>query len=113
VQFIVTSWHEEGRTVVSATGEIDLYKAPALQERMYELIDAGHAHLVVDLGSVEFLDSSGLGVLVATLKRVRAREGSLRLVCDQQSLLNLFSITGLIDIFEILPTLDQALVATT
>ncbi|MGH3898460.1 MAG: STAS domain-containing protein [Pseudonocardiaceae bacterium] len=44
---------------------------------------------------VDFLDSAGLGVLVAGLKRVRAHDGSLRLLCTQERILKIFRITGL------------------
>ncbi len=108
MQFTVTSQQDDGRTVVSVTGEIDVYTAPALQERMYELMDHGHRDLVVDLATVEFVDSSGLGVLVAVLKRVRSLQGRLRLVCDRPNILNLFLITGLTGLFQILPSLDPS-----
>ena len=50
---------------------------------------------------VEFLDSTGLGVLVGGLKRVRAHDGSLRLVCTQERILKIFRITGLTKVFPI------------
>ena len=48
---------------------------------------------------VEFLDSTGLGVLVGGLKKVRAHDGSLQLVCTQDRLLKIFRITGLAKVF--------------
>ena len=51
--------------------------------------------------NVEFLDSTGLGVLVGGLKRVRAHDGSLRLVCTQERILKIFRITGLTKVFPI------------
>ena len=67
---------------------------------------------VVDLEAVEFLDSTGLGVLVGGLKRVRAHEGSLRLVCTQERILKIFRITGLTKVFPIHSSVDEALSAT-
>ncbi|MGQ4328656.1 STAS domain-containing protein [Streptomyces hayashii] len=66
------------RTVVEVGGEIDVYTAPKLREQLVELVNDGNFHLVVDMEGVDFLDSTGLGVLVGGLKRVRAHEGSLR-----------------------------------
>ena len=90
-----------GHTVVEVGGEVDVYTAPKLRERLVDLVNAGSYDLVVDLDSVEFLDSTGLGVLVGGLKRVRAHDGSMSLVCTQERLLKIFRITGLIKVFPI------------
>ena len=92
---------ENDRTVIEVGGEIDVYTAPKLRERIIELVDEGQYHLVVDLEKVEFLDSTGLGVLVGGLKRVRGHDGSLQLVCTQERLLKIFRITGLAKVFAI------------
>jgi anti-sigma B factor antagonist len=94
--------------VVEVAGEIDVYTAPRLREKMVELVNAGHYHLVVDMESVEFLDSTGLGVLVGGLKRVRSHDGSLRIVCTQERLLKIFRITGLTKVFPIHDSVDEA-----
>ena len=64
--------------------------------------------IVVNLEEVEFIDSTGLGVLVGALKRMRARGGSLSLVCHQEGLLRVFTITGLVKVFAIYATVDEA-----
>jgi anti-sigma B factor antagonist len=63
------------------------------------------------LEKVGFLDSTGLGVLVGGLRRVRAHDGSLDLVCTQQRILKIFKITGLTEVFDIHETVDQAIAA--
>lgn len=94
--------HEAGAwTVVSVGGEIDVYTAPKLREAVIELVNDGRYNLVVDVEQVDFLDSTGLGVLVGGLKRVRANGGSLRIVCTQERLLRIFGITGLTKVFAI------------
>ncbi len=98
-----------GRTVVVVGGEIDVYTAPKLRDRISELVAAGHYHLVVDMRAVEFLDSTGLGVLVGGLKKVRAHDGSLELVCNQDRLLKIFRITGLAKVFVIHGDAESAL----
>lgn len=100
------------RTVVEVKGEIDVYTAPKLREQLIDLVTSGQYHLIVDMEGVEFLDSTGLGVLVGGLKRVRAHEGSLRLVCAQERILKIFRITGLTKVFPIHSTLDEAVAAT-
>jgi len=94
--------------VLEIGGEIDVYTAPRLRERLTEMLAAGEKHVVVDLGRVEFLDSTGLGVLVGTHRRLRASEGSLSLVCPHERLLKIFRITGLDTVFSIHPSVDDA-----
>ncbi|MDH6138308.1 MULTISPECIES: STAS domain-containing protein [Kitasatospora] len=100
------------RTVVRVGGEIDVYTAPKLREQLVELVNDGSYHLVVDMEGVDFLDSTGLGVLVGGLKRVRAHEGSLRLVCTQERILKIFRITGLTKVFPIHTSVEDAVQAT-
>ena len=91
----------DGIEVVDVEGEIDVYTAPRLRELLIELVNNGHYQLVVNMEKVEFLDSTGLGVLVGGLKRVRAHDGSLDLVCTQERILKIFRITGLTKVFGI------------
>ena len=100
---------EAGHTILDVAGEVDVYTAPKLREKLVELVGDGHHHLIVDMTKVEFLDSTGLGVLVGGLKRVRSHEGSLALVCDQERILKIFRITGLTKVFPIYDSLDEAL----
>ena len=89
------------RSVVKVRGEIDVYTAPKLRERLIELVSEGSYYIVVDLEGVGFLDSTGLGVLVGALKRVKSHDGSLSLVCTQDKILKIFEITGLDLVFPI------------
>ena len=107
----ITTREAEGRTVVSVAGEIDVYTAPRLREEITELVAAGTYDIVIDMSEVEFLDSTGLGVLVGGLKRVRAHDGSLDLVCTQERILKIFRITGLTKVFGIHETVDEAIAA--
>ncbi|MEP6525743.1 MAG: STAS domain-containing protein [Nocardioidaceae bacterium] len=100
------------RTVVEVGGEIDVYTAPKLREALIELVQGGTFNIVVDMEQVEFLDSTGLGVLVGGLKRVRSHDGSMTLVCTQERLLKIFRITGLTRVFEIHPDVDAAVAST-
>ncbi len=101
--------HVGDRAVIQVGGEIDVYTAPKLRECLVDLVGSGNYHLVVDLGGVEFLDSTGLGVLVGGLKRVRSHDGSLELVCSHERLLKIFRITGLTKVFPIHASVEEAL----
>ncbi|MGH9064756.1 MAG: STAS domain-containing protein [Acidimicrobiales bacterium] len=92
---------QDGFTVVAVQGEVDVYTAPRLRERLVELVSQGVYRIVVDLEGVDFLDSTGLGVLVGGLKRLRSHDGDLALVCTQPRILKVFEITGLTKVFAI------------
>ena len=70
--------NKDGIEIVDVEGEIDVYTAPRLRELLIDLVNKNNYQLVVNMEKVEFLDSTGLGVLVGGLKRVRAHDGSLR-----------------------------------
>jgi anti-sigma B factor antagonist len=112
VDLSITSETRGEATVVHVGGEIDVYTAPVLREHLDEHISQGRHHLVVDLEGVSFMASTGLGVLVGRLKLVRATNGTMRLVCSNERILNVFSITGLDKVFHIFPSVDDALAAT-
>ncbi len=95
--------------VLRLDGEVDVYTAPKLKSRLIDLVDQGKFKIVVDLEKVAFMDSSGLGVLVGGLKRVRSHDGSISLICSQENILKIFRITGLVKIFPIFDNEGQAL----
>jgi anti-sigma B factor antagonist len=100
---------EAGHKVLAATGEIDVHTASRLRDRLADVIASGERTLIVDLTGVDFLDSTGLGVLVGGLNKVQEVDGSLSLVCPHASLLKLFTITGLDQVFVIHPTVAAAI----
>jgi anti-sigma B factor antagonist len=100
-----------GLTIIAVGGEIDVYTAPKLRERLIGLVESGSFQLIVDMEDVEFLDSTGLGVLVGGLKRVRAHDGWIDLVCTQSRILRIFRITGLNKVFNIYDTVADAIAA--
>jgi anti-sigma B factor antagonist len=102
----------DGFAVLAVSGEIDVSTAPPLRERLIGLVDDGWKRVVVDMEGVEFLDSTGLGVLVAVLKRLQAVDGELRLVCTRGQLLKVFEITGLNMVFSVFNSLDAATAST-
>ena len=104
-------YSKDGIQVVDVGGEIDIYTAPRLRDLLLDLVSKNNYQLIVNLEKVEFLDSTGLGVLVGGLKRVRAHDGSLDLVCTQERILKIFKITGLTKVFGIHQTVDQAIAA--
>jgi anti-sigma B factor antagonist len=109
VEFSVTVEERDGRTIVAAVGELDVHTAPVLQAELDPRSQQAGASLVVDLTGVGFLDSTGLGVLVTTLKHVRESGGSLDVVASAPRVLKVFTLTGLNAVMPLHATLDEAL----
>ena len=84
---------------IDVDGVIDIATATELRDILVNTIDNGTVHLTIDIDDVEFLDASGLGVLVGASKRIRAEGGSLSLICSNKRLLQIFRITGLTKAF--------------
>lgn len=104
-------YDKDGIEVVDVEGEIDISTAPRLRELLIDLVSKTSYQLVVNLDKVGFLDSTGLGVLVGGLRRVRVHDGSLDLVCTRERILRIFRVTGLTEVFGIYETVDQAIAA--
>ena len=100
-----------GAMVLSAHGEIDVATAPLLRQEIVEIASAGSGPLVIDLEGVDFLDSTGLGVIVSGLKRFRTLGGDVLLVSTRPGILRVFEITGLTQVFAIHATVAAAVAA--
>ncbi|HWV27455.1 MAG TPA: STAS domain-containing protein [Aeromicrobium sp.] len=105
---VVSTSSIEPFELISVSGEIDVYTAPKLREAIAAAIDDGRTRLIVDVQQVAFLDSTGLGVLVGALKRVRGEGGSLDIVCTQERITKIFEITGLDKVFGLHGSVDEA-----
>jgi anti-sigma B factor antagonist len=86
--------------VLVVGGEIDMSNAEAFREQLRSLTAGDGKKVIVDLSVVQFMDSSGLGVLIGGLKQVRLTGGSLRVVGTSPQLVELFHVTG---IYKVLP----------
>lgn len=95
--------------VIAVSGEVDIFTAPELKRAMTAAMDAGARSVVIDLSETRFLDSTGLGVLIGAVKRLRLVDGRMLIVNHEPSTAKTFAITGLDQIFEIVETRDEAL----
>ena len=107
MDFRLEATEQDGWTVVSVAGEVDVATAPALRTRLIDLVADGCRRLVVDLAWVDFIDSTGLGVLIGTLKRIRSHDGEMVLVMDDPRVSRIFDITGLHQVFTIVSSLNE------
>lgn len=95
--------------VLRIGGEVDVYSAPQLRERVIQLLADGVRHIIADLREVDFMDSTGLGALVGSLKRLRDQDGSLKLVTSEGRIPKLFRVTGLDRAFTLCQSAPQAI----
>ena len=86
---------EGGEKVVTVRGEVDAYSAPQLRACLQELAESGQRHIVVDVKDMVFIDSNGIGVLVASAKRLRPEGRSLAIRQPSAQTTKLLEITGL------------------
>jgi anti-sigma B factor antagonist len=103
--------HKADSIVIKLQGEVDLYAAPELKDRVNGAIEAGHKKLVLDLSEATFIDSTTLGILVSGMKRLRPRGGMLAVLCPDPTMARIFDITGLNRMFSVHDTLEGALAA--
>lgn len=99
---------DSGAPVVSVMGEVDRATAPALERTLLSAADDRAGEVIVDLTSCSFLDSRGLGVLVATRGRLARSNRRLALVLPKPSVVRIFRITQFDELFEIYPSLRAA-----
>jgi anti-sigma B factor antagonist len=85
---------ERTRDGVRVSGELDLQAAPALKEALITVIGEGHLDVVVDMTDVTFLDSTALGVLAGRYRELRARGGSIAVICNNPNVLETLEIAG-------------------
>lgn len=103
--------HEKvnGYSVLTIHDErIDAHNSGELKEYLLQMIEGGESRIIVRLGHVRFIDSSGLGALLSGNKGVIAKSGKLALTNIQKQVLSMFELTRLNRVFEIYADLDEA-----
>jgi anti-sigma B factor antagonist len=99
----------EDVTVLTLTGEITLDDGDlAFRKKIHELIDRGQKKIVVDLGGVTYIDSSGVGMMAAKLKTVRDAGGALKVVQLTSRSQRLFGMLKILTAFETFPDVESA-----
>ena len=110
-EFRVDVETSNGPAVVVVAGELDLYTAPELRERLARVDEGGAERVVLDLSQVTLVDSMALGVLLGAKKRLATHAGSLDLVVSKPDIRRIFEITMLDRVFTLYASRDEALQA--
>lgn len=99
-------------SVFPLEGEIDLHISPAVAISLHEIIAKKPARLLVDLSRVNYMDSSGLAVLIDAMQKVQKYGGTFGVVGMQESVRSIFEIARLDQVFRIFPSVEAADAAT-
>lgn len=105
---IVSNNLENGELLVKIEGEVDVYTSIDLKKELTKLVESDQKNIIIDLENVNYMDSSGLGVLVALLKELKKIGGELKLISLPVSVKKIFDLTRLTKFFNIYNNLDEA-----
>lgn len=105
----ITEADRDPWVVLHLAGELDMATSPRLRQDVVALVAKGRRFLVVDLTEVDFVDSTGLGVLVGAMKRVRVHDGELHVVVASDRLRQLFEVTRLVRAFALFESVEEAI----
>ena len=95
--------------VLTVSGKIDAVTSKDLENALTGLIDKNRNFLVIDMENVEYLSSSGLRVLMASLNKLKKNQGDLLLAALQPFVKEVFSLTGAVRFFSIYPNHNEAI----
>lgn len=106
---VVLETEDQGScTVVRATGYLDVSTSPRLREKLHQVIGTAPRVILLDLGGIEFLDSSALGVILNGWKQMQADGATLAVISPEQRITKIFEITALNLSIKIYPSRDAA-----
>jgi anti-sigma B factor antagonist len=100
---------DNGVTVVAPTGRLDVAGAPALKDAIGAALKNGPPRVVLDMEGISFVDSTGLGSVIAALKQIRSSQGDLRLAAPNQQVRVVLELTTLDRVFPYYSTVEEAL----
>jgi anti-sigma B factor antagonist len=101
---------QKGVTIIELSGNVmGGPDATALNEQVHKLLDAGVRKVVIDLHDVQFVNSSGLGMLIGSLTTMRNAGGNLKLACVSKKVQTLIEVTKLHSVFELHSSVSTAI----
>ena len=95
--------------LIEVEGDIDFSISQKLKEELIGLVNTGKSKLIIDLGKVRYIDSSGLEALTSTQSKARFHQGDIYLICSDMNIRKIFDITGLDEYIKIFDTREKAI----
>ncbi len=92
---------ENAQKIMTLKGEIDIYTATNLKEKLNTLVSEKETDVIVDLKDVTYMDSTGLGTFISALKHSNDSDSTLRLIRANSRLYRLFQVTGLDEVIDV------------
>lgn len=92
---------EKSQSIMTLKGEIDIYTASELREKLNDLVSEKESDVIVDLKDVTYMDSTGLGTFISALKHSNESHTNLKLIKANSRLYRLFEVTGLDDLIDV------------
>ncbi|HAQ40033.1 MAG TPA: anti-sigma factor antagonist [Clostridiales bacterium] len=98
IKYGITS---EDAIEIKPAGEVDIYTSPELKKKIYELIEEKNQNIIINGEQLDYIDSTGLGVLMGIYKRLQEKNLNIKITNLKPNIYKLFDITGLNKIFNI------------
>lgn len=86
---------------IELEGEVDIYTANNLKESIIDIISNNQEDIIIDASKLVYIDSTGLGVLIGALKRLKQKEKDIYIINARSNIKKIFNITGLDKIFKV------------
>ena len=99
---------EGGVSVIDVSGQLDAFTTPDVKAEFKKLTDARNYKLVLNLQKVDYVNSTGIGAIVAVAQQVRRRKGDLKLFGMKEDIRKVFDLVGASKILEIFETEQEA-----
>ena len=93
--------------IIEVSGEVDLYNVSDLKKALFSITEGNYKSVVVDMKNVNYMDSSGIGALVAGQKKMKAHNGKFALMNIHDDVLNILKLATLDKFFTIYPSEDK------
>jgi anti-sigma B factor antagonist len=105
----ITTTENNGTQIVAFNGKIDTSTAPQVEQAFAILLDAGQPHLLANFENLSFISSAGLRVLLLTAKKAKLQSGDLKVCCLNETVKEVFDISGFSSILKVCTTQEEAL----
>lgn len=99
----IQKYYKENENIwfIKPIGEVDIYTSPKFKEELLNIVKENESDILIDGKNLDYIDSTGLGVLISVLKEVREKEKTITLINTKPNISKLFDITGLNKVFTI------------